>query len=83
MTKEVADQYRDVLREQWMIYGKQEKDGMKAKLLGDITRTLDSYAAKLGLVVPSMDQAWLEDQVRQLNETRMELEQKAKIIPLG
>src|SRR5439155_649835 len=68
LTKEVADQYRDVLREQWIIYGKQEKDGMKTKLLGDITRTLDSYAAKLGLVVPSMDQAWLEDQVRRNDE---------------
>jgi|SRR5882672_991959 len=83
LTKEVADQYRDVLREQWMLYAKQEKDASKRAFLSDITRTLDSYSAKLGLVIPSMDQAWLEDQVRQLNETKEELKQKAKIIPLA
>jgi len=81
----LAKQFRDLLQEQWVLFSQvpETQLGLRNGVLGNISRTLSAYADRIGIVAPSMDQAWLEDQVRQLNETRDELAQKAKIKPLA
>ena len=81
----IAKMFRDVLQEQWLLLSKTDDKqlGLKNGILANISLTVSRYSDRIGIIAPSMDQTWLEDQVRRLNETRIELEQKAKIIPLA
>ena len=81
----LAKQFRDLLQEQWVLFSQvpETQLGLRNGVLGNISRTLSAYADRVGIVTPTIDQAWLEDQVRELNIAKEELRQKVKILPLA
>jgi len=80
----IAKMFRDVLQEQWILHSQlpEDKHGLKIQSLANISLTVSRYSDRISIIAPSMEQTWLEDQVRKLNEAKEELAQKAKIIPL-